>query len=156
MTDEFVARVIDALLPGDDREPPLPSGDAAGVTRIVAARLRENDAIARAMAAIAREAGGEEAFTRATAEERVAAIAAVERAAPTEVRALVVLALETYYQSEQVIRAMSWRPQSPQPLGHPVEPLDLSLVEPVERRAPMWRRAESSDSGRPPTEGEGM
>ena len=143
MNDRFIACLADTLLPGDDGDPPLPRAGDAGVDRAIAARIAAEDGTAyrRALAAVMRAAGDAHTFVRETLELRSAAVADAERVAPAEMRALVALALETYYQSEPVIRAMGWRAQSPQPLGHPVEPLDPALLEPVKARPPLWRRA---------------
>jgi hypothetical protein len=142
MNDRFIACLADTLLPGDDGPPPLPCASEIRVDRALATRVAADDGTAyrRALMAVARAAGDAHTFVRATGEVRSAAVAAAERAAPDELRAVVVLLFEAYYQSEPVIRAMGWRPQSPQPLGHPVEPLDVALLEPVKARAPMWKR----------------
>lgn len=141
MIERVIACVVDTLLPGDDGSPPLPRASEAGVDRALAAIVNSDGGAAhrRAVTAICHAAGDAHSFLRAPSGARSVAVATAERSAPAEVRALVVAALEAYYQSEPVIRAMGWRPQSPQPLGHPVEPLDLSLLDPIRRRAPMWR-----------------
>lgn len=142
MNDRFIACVVDTLLPGDDGDPPLPRGCDAGADRAIAARIGsdEGGTCRRALAAIMRAAGDAHAFVRAPAPDRAAAVRTAEEVAPLEIRTLVVLALEAYYQSEPVLRAMGWRVEPPQSLGHQVEPLDLALLEQVKARAPMWRK----------------
>lgn len=141
MNERFVRCLVDALLPGDDGDPPLPCASEIGVDRIVSARMAadEGGAIRHAIASVARAAGSAHEFARSSGDVRSAAIATAERDASADVRSLVACALEAYYQSEPVIRAMGWRPQSPQPLGHPVDPLDPALLEPVRSRGPLWR-----------------
>lgn len=124
--------IVDALLPGDE-DARLPAASEVGVDAALVAALQTPDGLAchRVVSAVARELGGAHEFLHAMPDQRTAALRAVERRMPDEFRTLVVFALETYYQSDAVILAMGWRKEPPQPLGHPVEPLDLSLLDPV-------------------------
>jgi len=45
-----------------------------------------------------------------------------------------------YYRDDRVMRALGQEPRSPFPKGHVVEQGDWSLLDPVRKRAPMWRR----------------
>ncbi len=45
-----------------------------------------------------------------------------------------------YYRDDRVMRALGQEPRSPFPKGHVVEQGDWSLLDPVKKRAPMWRR----------------
>jgi hypothetical protein len=44
-----------------------------------------------------------------------------------------------YYRDDRVMRALGQEPRSPFPRGHVVEQGDWSLLDPVRKRAPMWR-----------------
>jgi hypothetical protein len=141
MTPEFLSGVVDALLPGDQGVPPLPTGTAAGVAtkleHLVASRDRElRDVVLEAIATAAR---GEAAFVRADAAGRVSCVQRVEREMPGPFQALVALVLHDYYEAEIVLLAMGWRAEPPQPQGHVVQPFDEALLGPVRRRARMWR-----------------
>jgi len=46
-----------------------------------------------------------------------------------------------YYRDDRVMRALGQEPRSPFPKGHVVEQGDWSLLDPVKKRPPMWRRA---------------
>ncbi|HQS14375.1 hypothetical protein [Reyranella sp.] len=45
-----------------------------------------------------------------------------------------------YYRDDRVMRALGQEPRSPFPKGHVVEQGDWSLLDPVRKRAPMWRQ----------------
>jgi len=141
MTPEFLSAVVDALLPGDQGVPPLPTGTAAGVPtnleHLVARRDRE--LLDVVLGAIASAAGGEGAFVRAEAAGRTSCVQRVEREMPGPFQALVALLLRDYYEAEIVLLAMGWRAEPPQPEGHVVQAFDESLLGPVKRRARMWR-----------------
>jgi hypothetical protein len=140
----FLRAVVDTLLPGDEGTPPLPVGTAIGVGERLAARVagdRDADAHVALLGRVARWAGSEAAFLRMDGAARADTLRAVEAETREDFARLVTLALEEYYESEPVILAMGWRVQSPQPLGHPVQPLDDALLDPVRRRGRMWRDA---------------
>jgi hypothetical protein len=46
-----------------------------------------------------------------------------------------------YYRDDRVMRSLGQEPRAPFPKGHVVEQGDWSLLDPVKKRAPMWRRA---------------
>jgi hypothetical protein len=46
-----------------------------------------------------------------------------------------------YYRDDRVMRSLGQEPRSPFPKGHVVDQGDWSLLDPVRKRAPMWRRA---------------
>jgi len=140
MIGRLVHVIVDVLLPGDDAAA-LPAASEVGVNDALQSAVESPDGLAyqRVVARIARELGGAHEFTRSTWDRRIAVLQAVEKDLPVEFRALVVFALEAYYQSDAVIRAMGWRTEPPQPLGHAVEPLDETLLDAVRARAPLWR-----------------
>jgi len=45
-----------------------------------------------------------------------------------------------YYRDDRVMRSLGQEPRSPFPRGHVVEQGDWSLLDPVRKRPPMWRR----------------
>lgn len=45
-----------------------------------------------------------------------------------------------YYRDDRVMRSLGQEPRSPFPKGHVVEHGDWSLLDPVRKRPPMWRR----------------
>jgi hypothetical protein len=46
-----------------------------------------------------------------------------------------------YYRDDRVMRSLGQEPRSPFPKGHVVDQGDWSLLDPVKKRPPMWRRA---------------
>jgi hypothetical protein len=56
------------------------------------------------------------------------------------VAALCRIVLLCYYRDDRVMRSLGQEPRSPFPQGHQVEQGDWSLLDPVRRRAPFWRR----------------
>jgi hypothetical protein len=134
MTPEFLAAVIDTLLPGDDA---LPSGTRARLDP--AAYAGSHGAVFDAIAA---QAGGGELFVRADESARCEVLKSVERALPDAFRALLVVVLSDYYESPPVLAALGWRIDPPQPSGHTMPRLDDPTTERLERvgrRAKLWR-----------------
>ena len=142
MTPEFLAAVIDTLLPGEQKAPPgatpLPSATGAGLepTAYAASHRAVFDAIAA-------QAGGAEPFACAEEGTRTAILQATERAIPEPFRALLIAVLSDYYESSPVLAAMGWRTDPPQPVGHLIPGMDnrsLQLLERVKQRDHLWRR----------------
>lgn len=143
MTPGFLSAVVDTLLPGDDDPPQLPTGTAAGVAARLSTHLvarRDSARLEAVLAAIASAARGEDAFVRAGAAARIATLRGVEAQMRGPFDALVALVLQDYYEEEAVLVAMGWRAEPPQPQGHALSPpVDVALLEPVQRRTRMWR-----------------
>lgn len=122
MIQRLARAIVDVLLPGDE-DARLPAASEVGVSDALVAALDGPDGLTyhRAVSAIARALGGAHDFLHATPDQRIAGLRAVEMALPVEFRALVVFALEAYYQSAAVTSALGWRTEPPQPLGHEME-----------------------------------
>ena len=134
MTPEFLAAVIDTLLPGDDA---LPSGAKASIDPGVYA-----DAHRAIFDSVAAHAGGDQLFTHADESARVGILKTVERVMPDAFRALLVTVLSDYYETPPVLAALGWRIDPPQPTGHVVPSLDGPTAERLERvrqRVKLWR-----------------
>jgi len=141
MTPEFLAAVIDSLLPGEQTASPgaapLPSATGAGLepTAYAASHRAVFDAIAA-------QAGGAELFARADEAGRTAILQPVERAIPDAFRALVVAVHSDYYESPPALAAIGWRADPPQPVGHLLPGMDsrsFELLERVRQRDRLWR-----------------
>jgi hypothetical protein len=132
MTPEFLAAVIDTLLPGDGA---LPSGTAAGLPLTSYAESHRP-----VLEAIAAHAG--ESFIQAGEAARATALQAVERSMPDVFRALLTAVLSDYYESELVLTALGWPSHPPQPTGHAVAVIDdatAARLDRVARRGRLWR-----------------
>jgi hypothetical protein len=49
--------------------------------------------------------------------------------------------LQCYYRDDRVVRSLGLEPRPPFPLGHTLEQGDWSLLDPVRKRAKLWRDA---------------
>ena len=49
--------------------------------------------------------------------------------------------LQCYYRDDRVVRSLGLELRPPYPKGHVLEDGDWSLLDPVRKRPPMWRRA---------------
>jgi hypothetical protein len=137
MTTEFLAAVIDTLLPGDGT---LPSGTAAGLP--LPAYSASHGPV---LDAIAAHAG--KSFIQAGEAARATVLQAVERSMPAAFRALQTAVLADYYESEPVLMALGWPTHPPQPLGHAVAAMDdatAARLDRVAQRGRLWRAPSDS------------
>ena len=131
--DALLAAVLDALLP--------PGGDFPGAGAVA---LEEASAAVAARADLAalldaiEATGGGRDFAALAADEREAALRAVERARPEPFAALVEVAYRAYYGHPEITRRLGLA-GPPQPRGHVVSPMDPALVERVRRRPSLYR-----------------
>jgi hypothetical protein len=132
MTPEFLAAIIDTLLPGDYA---LPSGTRAGLDPAAYAHSHRS-----VFDAIVAQAGGSHSFAGATEGKRVGILQAVERLHPDAFRVLVVVVLSDYYESSAVLTALRWRADPPQPVGHILPEIDKRMREQLERLTQRGRR----------------
>jgi len=87
------------------------------------------DAAARSLASCS--------FVELAAEQRAEVVSAVA----TELfQRVVLLVCKAYYQDPRVLDALGFEPRPPFPQGFAVAPTDPALLEPVRRRAPMYRK----------------
>ena len=134
MTPEFLAAVLDTLLPGDEA---LPSATQAGLDPAAYAGSHH-----AAFDVIAAQAGGAEAFLRTDDDRRAAALRTVERIAPDAFRALLTAVLSDYYEAPAVLAPLGWRSEPPQPAGHAVPTIDeptTQRLDRIRRRGKLWR-----------------
>jgi hypothetical protein len=136
MTPEFLAAVIDSLLPGEPVAPAghsaLPAGCKAGL---------DPGAYSRAHRSIF-EAIDAAAFMRADEAARTAILQAIECVLPDAFRSLLVVVLSDYYESAAVLAAIGWRAEPPQPTGHAMATIDEATresLQQVARRERLWR-----------------
>ena len=141
MTPEFLQTVLDTLLPAERAVVPgpaaLPSGSAAGVD--LASYRRSARPV---LDAIARAAGGASAFVSAAEAARIEVLKAVDHEMPEAFRALIEQLVADYCESSQVLTAFGWRPDPPQPQGHPLASIDAATEQRLERvrqRGKIWR-----------------
>ena len=141
MNAAYVAAVVDTLLPGDSGgaggEATLPPGNAAAID--IGVLARSHDVV---FEAIAKQAGGADAFSASSELARIAVVQAIERAMPDAFRALLSALLADYYESPSVLSAMGWRTDPPQPQGHTLNVNNSRMPERIGRvraRSKLWR-----------------
>ena len=91
-----------------------------------------------ALAHLAKLSGG--AFAGLSPERRAEVAARFKQQGGAPLFALNRVVLLCYYRDDRVMRSLGQEPRSPFPKGHVVEQGDWSLLDPVRKRAPMWRR----------------
>jgi len=98
---------------------------------------RDRDDICRALAHLARLAGG--AFADLGPERSAQVAVNFREVGGTPLAALVRVVLLCYYRDDRVMRSLGQEPRPPFPKGHVVEQGDWSLLDPVRARPRMYR-----------------
>ncbi|MGH6891697.1 MAG: hypothetical protein ACREEP_05515 [Dongiaceae bacterium] len=133
MTRAMLMAVLDALFPGDEGAPPLPSASKAAL---------DLESLEPPAEPLVTALGDGDSFLNGSTVERVAKLRAVEQASPEPFKLFLSAALAAYYESAPVLAALGWRSAPPQPLGHSVEDTDPATwqsLEKVRRRGKLWR-----------------
>ena len=112
----------------------LPGAGALGIAADVEAALQKTppllEMVAEGLAAL--DARGFASLPRA---ERLATLG--------DLPPVVILhAFSAYYRHPRIMEALGLEPRPPHPKGYDMPPNDLSLLDPVRRRGPMWRPVE--------------
>lgn len=102
-------------------------------------------AIVRASLASLRE-WSDAAFEALDAPQRVELVRQLERERVLEFRELLKSVVARYYLDDRVMRAIGVEPRPPFPDGYTVEDGDLTLLEPVYERGPMYRPVTSEET----------
>lgn len=85
---------------------------------------------------------GDGAFADLPADRRVEVATTFKDRGGAPLFALNRVVLLCYYRDDRVMRSLGQEPRAPFPKGHVVEQGDWSLLDPVRKRAPFWRRTE--------------
>jgi hypothetical protein len=135
--DEIIPRGADGRLPG--------AGEAGIVTAIEQAQRRSPelraaiDAGLSALGALLEDRGVAN-LSGLAGPQRLEVMNELAARAPTFVPGLVFHTYVAYYQHDDVVRALGLEPRPPYPRGYALEEGDLSLLDPVRRRDPLFRR----------------
>ncbi len=117
----------------------VPGADDEAIFADILKSLERDTADARtALAHLANLAGG--AFADLAPGRRRAVAASFKQEGGAPLGALNRVVLLCYYRDDRVMRSLGQEPRSPFPKGHDVEQGDWSLLDPVRKRAPLWRR----------------
>jgi hypothetical protein len=140
-TRDALVAVLDCLIPADPRRG-LPAASSLGLAGYVAERLGE---------ALATLRPGFEALDAAAGERKARRFADLGASAATEVLrahaerdpgflpALVFHGYAGYYQNPTVLEALGMEGRPPHPKGYELEAGDLTLLDPVRGRSPLYR-----------------
>jgi len=129
--------VAGLMVPASDEYGVPGADDAIIFTDILGSLGRDVAAVQTALAALTLVADAR--IARIEFPQREAIAAAYRGAGGPGPATLERVILRCYYRDDRVVRALGDEPQPPLPRGRTVEQGDWSLLDPVRRRAPMWR-----------------
>jgi hypothetical protein len=140
-TQDALSAVLDCLIPGDSARG-LPAAGAIGLADYVAGRLGETlralEPGFEALDAAAREQSGLRFAELDTREGSELLRRYVDRD-PGFLPALVFHGYAGYYQNPAVLEALGMEGRPPHPKGYELEAGDLTLLDPVRGRSPLYR-----------------
>lgn len=126
------------MIPASDRHG-VPGADDALIFADILKSLERDTADAQIALKYLRDLSGG-AFAELAPERRAEIAMRFRQEGGAPLFALNRVVLLCYYRDDRVMRALGQEPRSPFPMGHVVEQGDWSLLDPVRKRAPMWRR----------------
>jgi hypothetical protein len=117
----------------------VPGADDEAIFADIARNLgRDRDDVGVALKRLVALGGG--AFADLPAGRRLEVADAFRAEGGPPFAAITRLILLCYYRDDRVMRSLGQEPRSPFPKGHVVEQGDWSLLDPVKRRKPFYRR----------------
>lgn len=99
---------------------------------------RDHADVVAALARLDALAGG--AFADLTTDRRLAVANRWRAEGGPAFQSLTRVVLLAYYRDDRVMRSLGQEPRPPFPKGHVVEQGDWSLLDPVRKRPPLWRK----------------
>lgn len=118
----------------------VPGADDPTIFADILANLgRDRDDVAQALQRLTALAGGV-AFPDLSPERRQAVGEAFRAEGGSPLAAITRVVLLCYYRDDRVMSSLGQEPRPPFPKGHTVEQGDWSLLDPVKKRTPLWRR----------------
>jgi hypothetical protein len=117
----------------------VPGADDEAIFADIVRSLERDTADARTSLRLLFELGGG-SFADLDAAHRHEIAATFKAQGGAALFALNRVVLLCYYRDDRVMRSLGQDPRSPFPKGHVVEQGDWSLLDPVKKRAPFWRR----------------
>jgi hypothetical protein len=127
------------MIPASDEFDVPGANDPLIQADILATLGRDTTLVAEALEKLARIAGWPLAALD-PAQQQAAAMELRTQGGPA-VATLTRVVLQCYYRDDRVVRSLGLELRPPYPKGHVLEDGDWSLLDPVRRRPPMWRRA---------------
>jgi hypothetical protein len=127
-----------AMIPASERYGVPGADDDTIFADIVKSLGRDREDVGLALERLAVLAGG--AFADLPAGHRLVVANELRTEGGLPLAALTRIILLCYYRDDRVMRSLGQEPRPPFPLGHLVEQGDWSLLDPVRKRAPFYRR----------------
>lgn len=106
---------------------------------MVASLGRDRDGLLRLLAVVDEAAG--DALAALPRDRQAALLARLRAELPGGLAVAEAVVTRAYYRDARVLRALGVEPRPPFPKGFEVEPVDLSLLDPVRQRGAIWRPA---------------
>ena len=141
---ELLISVLNCVIPAAGAFPGAGDlGVASYIDRVVgqSAALKRLFAQGLVQITLASQAQYAQPFTALPEGQRAALLRHVEATAPQFFEALVTHTYSGYYSHPTVVRLLGMEGRPPQPRGYHLEPLDLSLLDNVKQRQPIYRQA---------------
>lgn len=126
------------MIPASTRYDAPGADDETIFAEILRSLERDRDDIVRALARLATLAGGR--FAALPADRRLAVANQLRAEGGLPLSALTRVILLCYYRDDRVMVSLGQEPRPPFPKGHVVDQGDWSLLDPVKKRAPFYRR----------------
>ena len=141
---ELLVSVLNRIVPAADAFPGAGDlGVASYIDRVVGQSTALRRLFAQGLVQITLMSQTQYArpFTMLLEEQRDAVLRQVETMAPEFFEVLVTHTYSGYYSHPTIVRLLGMEGRPPQPRGHHLEPLDLSLLDNIKQRQPIYRQA---------------
>ena len=126
------------MIPASARYGVPGADDDAIFADILKSLERDRDDVVRALARLATLAGG--AFADLAPERRLEIAEGFRAEGGASLAAITRVVLLCYYRDDRVMLSLGQEARPPFPKGHTVEQGDWSLLDPVKKRQPIWRK----------------
>jgi len=140
---ELLVSVLNRIVPAAGAFPGAGDlGVASYIDRVVgqSAALRRLFAQGLVQITLMSQAQYAQPFTMLLEGQRDAVLRQVETTAPEFFEVLVTRTYSGYYSHPTIVRLLGMEGRPPQPRGHHLEPLDLSLLDNIKQRQPIYRQ----------------
>lgn len=130
--------IAGTMIPADATLKVPGADDPVIMADIVKSLGRDLAHVREAVAAVGAKAGGR--FAALDVDAREALLADYVATGGAAGAALARAVLQCYYRDDRVLVSLGMEPRAPFPKGHVLEQGDWSLLDPVRKRAPFWRK----------------
>ncbi len=135
-----LACVAGMMIPPSAKHGVPGADDPVIIADMVRSLGRDAPALRDALSRLNALSGGHFADLASDRRDTVAARFRAEGGSPLAILSRIIL--QSYYRDDRVMLSLGMEPRPPFPKGNEVEPGDWSLLDPVRKRAPIWRDVE--------------